>query len=275
MSRADALFLQNCRDILDHGVWDTDQNVRPHWEDGTPAHTVKKFGIVNRYDLRQEFPILTIRRTYFKTCIDELLWIWQKKSNNIHDLNGHIWDEWADKDGNLGPVYGAQWRAWRTANGDKIDQISEVIDQIRHHPDSRRMIVCAWNVGDIPHMALPPCHCLFQFYVADGKLSCQLYQRSCDLFLGVPFNIASYSLLTHMMAAQCDLEPGDFIWTGGDCHIYLNHLNQVREQLSRTPRAYPTLTLARKPADIFSYRYEDFVIEGYNPWPAIKAPIAV
>jgi thymidylate synthase len=186
-----------------------------------------------------------------------------------------IWDEWADKDGNLGPVYGAQWRAWRTANGDKIDQISEVIDQIRHHPDSRRMIVCAWNVGDIPHMALPPCHCLFQFYVADGKLSCQLYQRSCDLFLGVPFNIASYSLLTHMMAAQCDLEPGDFIWTGGDCHIYLNHLNQVREQLSRTPRAYPTLTLARKPADIFSYRYEDFVIEGYNPWPAIKAPIAV
>ena len=275
MSRADALFLQNCRDILDHGVWDTDLPVRPHWEDGTPAHTVKKFGIVNRYDLQEEFPILTLRRTYWKTAVDELLWIWQKKSNNIHDLNGHIWDEWADKDGNLGPVYGAQWRAWRTANGDKIDQISEVIDQIRHHPDSRRMIVCAWNVGDIPHMALPPCHCLFQFYVADGKLSCQLYQRSCDLFLGVPFNIASYSLLTHMMAAQCDLEPGDFIWTGGDCHIYLNHLNQVREQLSRTPRAYPTLTLARKPADIFSYRYEDFVIEGYNPWPAIKAPIAV
>ena len=275
MSHADALFLQNCRDILDHGVWDTDLPVRPHWEDGTPAHTVKKFGIVNRYDLQEEFPILTLRRTYWKTAVDELLWIWQKKSNNIHDLNGHIWDEWADKDGNLGPVYGAQWRAWRTANGDKIDQISEVIDQIRHHPDSRRMIVCAWNVGDIPHMALPPCHCLFQFYVADGKLSCQLYQRSCDLFLGVPFNIASYSLLTHMMAAQCDLEPGDFIWTGGDCHIYLNHLNQVREQLSRTPRAYPTLTLARKPADIFSYRYEDFVIEGYNPWPAIKAPIAV
>lgn len=254
--------------VYEHGVKKTDR---------TGTGTISVFGYQMRFPLSEGFPLVTTKKLHTRSIIHELLWFLNGDTNiqYLHDNKVTIWDEWANKDGNLGPVYGAQWRAWRTANGDKIDQISEVIDQIRHHPDSRRMIVCAWNVGDIPHMALPPCHCLFQFYVADGKLSCQLYQRSCDLFLGVPFNIASYSLLTHMMAAQCDLEPGDFIWTGGDCHIYLNHLNQVREQLSRTPRAYPTLTLARKPADIFSYRYEDFVIEGYNPWPAIKAPIAV
>ena len=254
--------------VYEHGVKKTDR---------TGTGTISVFGYQMRFPLSEGFPLVTTKKLHTRSIIHELLWFLNGDTNiqYLHDNKVTIWDEWADKDGNLGPVYGAQWRAWRTSNGDKIDQSSEVIDQIRHHPDSRRMIVCAWNVGDIPHMALPPCHCLFQFYVADGKLSCQLYQRSCDLFLGVPFNIASYSLLTHMMAAQCDLEPGDFIWTGGDCHIYLNHLNQVREQLSRTPRAYPTLTLARKPADIFSYRYEDFVIEGYNPWPAIKAPIAV
>lgn len=184
-------------------------------------------------------------------------------------------NEWADAEGNLGPVYGAQWRSWPTPDGQHIDQITRVVEDIRRSPDSRRLIVSAWNVGELPHMALPPCHALFQFYVAEGRLSCQLYQRSADIFLGVPFNIASYALLTHMVAQQTDLEPGEFIWTGGDCHLYLNHLDQARLQLSRTPRALPRLKLARRPESIFDYRFEDFVIEDYDPWPGIKAPIAV
>ena len=186
-----------------------------------------------------------------------------------------IWDEWADENGDLGPVYGVQWRSWPTADGRHIDQISNVIEQIKTNPDSRRLIICSWNVGLIDKMALPPCHCLFQFYVNEGRLSCQLYQRSCDIFLGVPFNIASYSLLTCMVAQQCNLLPGEFIWTGGDCHIYKNHFEQVALQLSRTPRPYPKLVIARKPASIFDYKFEDFEIVGYNPYPTIKAPIAV
>lgn len=186
-----------------------------------------------------------------------------------------IWDEWADENGDLGPIYGVQWRKWRGADNQTIDQISELVHTIKTNPDSRRMIVSAWNVAELPKMALPPCHMLFQVYVADGKLSCQLYQRSCDIFLGVPFNIASYSLLTHMLAQQCDLEVGDFVWTGGDCHIYNNHFDQVRLQLSREPRPYPKLVIKRRPESIFDYRYEDFEIVGYDPHPHIKAPVAV
>ena len=207
----------------------------------------------------------------------ELLWFLSGSGNigYLHDNKVSIWDEWADENGDLGPVYGVQWRSWPTPDGRHIDQITNAVDLIKNHPDSRRIIVCSWNVADIDRMALPPCHCLFQFYVADGKLSCQLYQRSCDIFLGVPFNIASYALLTHMMAQQCDLEPGEFIWTGGDCHIYNNHFEQTVEQLSREPRPYPKLVIKRRPASIFDYKFEDFEITDYNPWPHIKAPIAV
>ena len=193
----------------------------------------------------------------------------------LRDNHVTIWDEWADEHGELGPVYGVQWRSWPSPDGGTIDQISQVIHEIRQNPDSRRLIVSAWNVGDIPKMALPPCHLLFQFYVAQGKLSCQLYQRSCDIFIGVPFNIASYALLTHMVAQQCDLDVGDFVWTGGDCHIYSNHFDQVRDQLSRTPRPYPKLVIKRKPQSLFDYRYEDFEVEAYDPHPHIKAAVAV
>ena len=245
--------------------------------DRTGTGTVSVFGYQMRFPLSEGFPLVTTKKLHLRSIIHELLWFLKGDTNigYLHDNRVTIWDEWADENGDLGPVYGAQWRAWKTADGGSVDQISDVIRQIRETPDSRRMIVCAWNVGELPQMALPPCHCLFQFYVAGGRLSCQLYQRSCDIFLGVPFNIASYALLTHMIAQQCDLEPGEFIWTGGDCHIYSNHFEQVKEQLSRTPRPYPKLVIARKPEDIFSYRFEDFVIEGYDPWPAIKAPIAV
>ncbi|MDL2059111.1 thymidylate synthase [Mesosutterella sp. AGMB02718] len=254
--------------VFDNGVEKTDR---------TGTGTLSVFGYQMRFPLSEGFPLVTTKKLHLRSIIFELLWFLSGDTNikYLHDNRVTIWDEWADAQGNLGPIYGAQWRSWRAASGEKIDQIAELIEQIKTHPDSRRLIVCAWNVGEIRRMALPPCHCLFQFYVADGKLSCQLYQRSCDIFLGVPFNIASYSLLTHMVAQQCGLQPGDFIWTGGDCHIYLNHLEQVREQLSRSPRRYPTLRILRKPKDIFSYRYEDFAFEGYNPWPAIKAPIAV
>ena len=214
---------------------------------------------------------------HLRSIIHELLWFLSGSSNikYLHDNKVTIWDEWADENGDLGPVYGVQWRSWPTADGRHIDQISNVIEQIKTNPDSRRLIVCSWNVGLIDKMALPPCHCLFQFYVNEGRLSCQLYQRSCDIFLGVPFNIASYSLLTCMVAQQCNLLPGEFIWTGGDCHIYKNHFEQVALQLSRTPRPYPKLVIARKPASIFDYKFEDFEIVGYNPYPTIKAPIAV
>ena len=230
-----------------------------------------------RFPLADGFPLLTTKKLHTRSIIHELLWFLKGDTNigYLRDNGVTIWDEWADAEGNRGPVYGAQWRSWPPPDGQHIDQITRVVEDIRRSPDSRRLIVSAWNVGELPHMALPPCHALFQFYVAEGRLSCQLYQRSADIFLGVPFNIASYALLTHMVAQQTDLEPGEFIWTGGDCHLYLNHLDQARLQLSRTPRALPRLKLARRPESIFDYRFEDFVIEDYDPWPGIKAPIAV
>ena len=230
-----------------------------------------------RFNLAEGFPLVTTKKLHIRSIVHELLWFLSGSSNikYLHDNGVSIWDEWADENGDLGPVYGVQWRSWPAPDGRKIDQISNLIEGIKRNPDSRRHLVVAWNPAEVDKMALPPCHCLFQFYVANGKLSCQLYQRSCDIFLGVPFNIASYSLLTHMVAQQCDLEVGDFVWTGGDCHIYKNHFEQVELQLSRTPRAYPKLVINRKPSSIFDYKFEDFVIEGYDPWPHIKAPIAV
>ena len=259
-------------DLLDHVLT---HGVRK--EDRTGTGTLSVFGHQMRFPLADGFPLLTTKKLHTRSIIHELLWFLKGDTNigYLRDNGVTIWDEWADAEGNLGPVYGAQWRSWPTPDGQHIDQITRVVEDIRRSPDSRRLIVSAWNVGELPHMALPPCHALFQFYVAEGRLSCQLYQRSADIFLGVPFNIASYALLTHMVAQQTDLEPGEFIWTGGDCHLYLNHLNQARLQLSRTPRALPRLKLARRPESIFDYRFEDFVIEGYDPWPGIKAPIAV
>ena len=245
--------------------------------DRTGVGTRSLFGYQMRFDLKESFPLVTTKKLHLRSIIHELLWFLSGSSNikYLHDNKVTIWDEWADENGDLGPVYGVQWRSWPTADGRHIDQISNVIGQIKTNPDSRRLIVCSWNVGLIDKMALPPCHCLFQFYVNEGRLSCQLYQRSCDIFLGVPFNIASYSLLTCMVAQQCNLLPGEFIWTGGDCHIYKNHFEQVALQLSRTPRPYPKLVIARKPASIFDYKFEDFEIVGYDPYPTIKAPIAV
>lgn len=245
--------------------------------DRTGVGTRSVFGYQMRFDLSEGFPLVTTKKLHIRSIVHELLWFLSGLGNigYLHDNKVSIWDEWADENGDLGPVYGVQWRSWPTPDGRHIDQITNAVDLIKNHPDSRRIIVCSWNVADIDRMALPPCHCLFQFYVADGKLSCQLYQRSCDIFLGVPFNIASYALLTHMMAQQCDLEPGEFIWTGGDCHIYNNHFEQTVEQLSREPRPYPKLVIKRRPASIFDYKFEDFEITDYNPWPHIKAPIAV
>lgn len=259
-------------DLLDHVLT---HGVRK--EDRTGTGTLSVFGHQMRFPLADGFPLLTTKKLHTRSIIHELLWFLKGDTNigYLRDNGVTIWDEWADAEGNLGPVYGAQWRSWPTPDGQHIDQITRVVEDIRRSPDSRRLIVSAWNVGELPHMALPPCHALFQFYVAEGRLSCQLYQRSADIFLGVPFNIASYALLTHVVAQQTDLEPGEFIWTGGDCHLYLNHLDQARLQLSRTPRALPRLKLARRPESIFDYRFEDFVIEGYDPWPGIKAPIAV
>lgn len=255
-------------DVFEHGV---------HKSDRTGTGTRSVFGRQIRFSLSEGFPLVTTKKLHTRSIIYELLWF-LSGSTNIKYLNDHgvtIWDEWADENGDLGPVYGHQWRAWPAADGREIDQISQVIEEIKRHPDSRRLIVSAWNPGEVAKMALPPCHCLFQFYVADGKLSCQLYQRSCDLFLGVPFNIASYSLLTHMVAQQCGFEVGDFVWTGGDVHIYDNHVEQVKLQLSREPRPYPKLVIKRRPDSIFGYEYEDFAFEGYDPYPAIKAPVAV
>ena len=245
--------------------------------DRTGVGTRSVFGYQMRFDLSEGFPLVTTKKLHIRSIVHELLWFLSGSSNigYLHDNKVSIWDEWADENGDLGPVYGVQWRSWPTPDGRHIDQIANAVDLIKNHPDSRRIIVCSWNVADIDRMALPPCHCLFQFYVADAKLSCQLYQRSCDIFLGVPFNIASYALLTHMMAQQCDLEPGEFIWTGGDCHIYNNHFEQTVEQLSREPRPYPKLVIKRRPASIFDYKFEDFEITDYNPWPHIKAPIAI
>lgn len=245
--------------------------------DRTGVGTRSVFGYQMRFNLAEGFPLVTTKKLHIRSIVHELLWFLSGLSNikYLHDNGVSIWDEWADENGDLGPVYGVQWRSWPAADGRKIDQITNLVEGIKRNPDSRRHLVVAWNPAEVDKMALPPCHCLFQFYVANGKLSCQLYQRSCDIFLGVPFNIASYSLLTHMIAQQCDLDVGDFVWTGGDCHIYKNHFEQVELQLSRTPRAYPKLVICRKPASIFDYKFEDFVIEGYDPWPHIKAPIAV
>lgn len=245
--------------------------------DRTGTGTRSVFGYQMRFDLQQGFPLITTKKLHTRSIFTELLWFLRGDSNIswLHEHKVSIWDEWADEQGNLGPIYGVQWRSWPTAEGCSIDQISQLIEQIKSNPDSRRLLVCSWNVGQIEAMALPPCHVLFQFYVADGKLSCQLYQRSADIFLGVPFNIASYALLTHLVAQQTDLQVGDFIWTGGDCHLYSNHLEQARLQLTRTPRPYPTLRIRRRPEDIFSYRIEDFEILNYDPHPHIKAPVAV
>ena len=245
--------------------------------DRTGVGTRSVFGYQMRFNLAEGFPLVTTKKLHIRSIVHELLWFLSGSSNikYLHDNGVSIWDEWADENGDLGPVYGVQWRSWPAADGRKIDQITNLVEGIKKNPDSRRHLVVAWNPAEVDKMALPPCHCLFQFYVANGKLSCQLYQRSCDIFLGVPFNIASYSLLPHMIAQQCDLDVGDFVWTGGDCHIYKNHFEQVELQLSRTPRAYPKLVIGRKPASIFDYKFEDFVIEGYDPWPHIKAPIAV
>ena len=246
------------RYVYEHGVDKADRT-------GTGTRSV--FGYQMRFNLAEGFPLVTTKKLHLRSIIHELLWFLKGDSNIAYlKENGvRIWDEWADENGDLGPVYGVQWRSWRGADGETVDQIANLIDEIKRNPDSRRLIVSAWNVAEVPKMALPPCHLLMQFYVAGGRLSCQLYQRSCDIFLGVPFNIASYSLLTHMVAQQCDLEPGDFVWTGGDCHIYKNHFEQVELQLSREPR----------PESIFDYRYEDFEIVGYDPHPHIKGVVSV
>jgi thymidylate synthase len=256
------------RDVLANGV---------HKSDRTGTGTRSLFGRQLRFDLSEGFPLITTKRVHFKSIAYELLWFLRGESNVgwLRENGVTIWDEWADASGDLGPVYGVQWRSWPTPNGEQIDQISEVIEAIKATPDSRRLIVSAWNPADIPNMALAPCHAFFQFYVADGKLSCQLYQRSADMFLGVPFNIASYALLTHMVAAQTGLEVGDFVWTGGDCHIYDNHVEQVTEQLSREPFPAPSLKIVTQRDSIFDYAFEDFEVVGYQHHPAIRAAVAV
>jgi len=261
-------YLELMRHVLEHGDRKTDR---------TGTGTLSVFGWQMRFRLQDGFPLLTTKKLHTRSIIHELLWFLQGDTN-IRYLKEHgvsIWDEWANEQGELGPVYGKQWRRWENADGTTVDQITKLVEGIKRNPDSRRHIVSAWNPGEVDRMALPPCHALFQFYVANGRLSCQLYQRSADIFLGVPFNIASYALLTHMVAQACDLEPGDFVWTGGDCHLYLNHLEQTREQLSREPRALPTLKMNPAVKDIFAFRFEDFGLEGYDPHPHIKAPVAV
>ncbi len=256
------------RHVYAHGVAKSDRT-------GTGTRSV--FGHQMRFDLREGFPLVTTKKVHLKSIILELLWFLRGDGNAkwLQERGVTIWDEWAKPDGDLGPVYGVQWRSWPTPDGGHIDQIAEVVKQLQTNPDSRRIIVSAWNVADLPKMALMPCHAFFQFYVAEGRLSCQLYQRSADIFLGVPFNIASYALLTHMLAQQCELEVGDFIWTGGDCHIYSNHFEQVEQQLARAPYPYPLLNIKRRPASIFDYAYEDFEVLEYQHHPAIKAPVAV
>ena len=268
MTHADDIYLTLMRHVLEHGVDKSDRT-------GTGTRSV--FGYQLRFALDQTFPLLTTKKLHLRSIIHELLWFLKGDTNiaYLRDNKVTIWDEWADADGNLGPVYGYQWRSWPTPDGRHIDQITDVIKQIKTNPDSRRMIVSAWNVADIPKMALAPCHAFFQFYVANGKLSCQLYQRSADIFLGVPFNIASYALLTMMVAQVCGLKAGDFVHTLGDAHLYANHLDQAREQLERLPRASPLMRLNPTVNDILGFTFEDFTLEGYDPHPAIKAPIAV
>jgi len=261
-------YLALMQDILENGATKTDR---------TGTGTLSVFGRQMRFDLSQGFPLVTTKKLHLRSIIYELLWFLKGETNikYLKDNGVSIWDEWADENGELGPVYGSQWRSWPAPDGRHIDQITQVLNQIKTKPDSRRHIVTAWNPAEVDKMALPPCHALFQFYVADGKLSCQLYQRSCDTFLGVPFNIASYALLTYMFAQQCELEPGDFVWTGGDVHLYTNHLEQTKLQLSREPFALPQLVIKRKPESIFDYQFEDFEIVNYQAHPGIKAPIAV
>ena len=261
-------YLDLLRHIRTHGV---------NKEDRTGTGTQSVFGYQMRFNLQDGFPLLTTKKVHLKSIIYELLWF-ISGNTNVRWLQEHgvtIWDEWADENGNLGPVYGHQWRSWPAPDGGTIDQLSQVVELIQKNPDSRRMLVTAWNPGEVEKMALPPCHCLFQFYVAEGKLSCQLYQRSADVFLGVPFNIASYALLTLMIAQVCGLQPGEFIHTTGDTHIYRNHFEQVALQLSREPRPLPRMRLNPEVKSIFDFKYEDFTLEGYDPWPAIKAPVAV
>jgi thymidylate synthase len=261
-------YLDLMRHVRDHGV---------RKEDRTGTGTLSVFGYQMRFDLSEGFPLVTTKKLHLRSIIHELLWFLRGETNiaYLHDHKVTIWDEWADEHGELGPVYGSQWRSWMTADGRHIDQIRQVIDQIRNNPDSRRIIVSAWNVGEIEKMALPPCHAFFQFYVAEGKLSCQLYQRSADIFLGVPFNIASYALLTQMMAQVTGLRAGDFVHTLGDAHLYLNHLEQVETQLARDPRPLPVMRLNPAVEDLFAFTYEDFELQQYNPHPHIKAPVAV
>ncbi|MBT2285614.1 thymidylate synthase [Paenibacillus polymyxa] len=261
-------YLDLLQDILNNGV---------HKGDRTGTGTQSVFGRQLRYDLSEGFPLVTTKRIHLKSVIHELLWFLSGDTNisYLKENGVKIWDDWADENGDLGPVYGSQWRTWEAPNGEKIDQIAAVIDSIKNNPDSRRHLVSAWNVAEINNMKLPPCHFAFQFYVAEGKLSCMLTMRSVDTFLGLPFNIASYALLTHMIAQQCDLEVGDFIWSGGDVHIYSNHVDQVKIQLEREPYALPKLVIKRKPDSIFDYKFEDFEFENYQHHPGIKAPIAV
>lgn len=261
-------YLDFMRHVREHGVRKTDR---------TGTGTLSVFGYQMRFDLQAGFPLVTTKKIHLKSVIHELLWFLRGETNVAY-LREHgvsIWDEWADAEGNLGPVYGKQWRSWPAPDGRVIDQMSEVLRQLREQPDSRRIIVSAWNVGELQEMALAPCHAFFQFYVAEGRLSCQLYQRSADVFLGVPFNIASYALLTHMVAAQCKLQLGDFVWTGGDCHLYLNHLEQADLQLTRQPLPLPSLIFKRTPPSLFDYQFEDIEIKDYQYHPAIRAPVAI
>lgn len=261
-------YLNLLQHILDQGTEKTDR---------TGTGTLSVFGYQMRFNLGEGFPLVTTKKLHVRSIIHELLWF-LNGDTNIAYLNKHgvsIWDEWADSQGNLGPVYGKQWRSWPTTNNQSIDQISQIVEQIKNNPDSRRLVVSAWNVAELDKMALMPCHALFQFYVAKGKLSCQLYQRSADVFLGVPFNIASYALLTHMVAEQCNLQVGDFVWTGGDCHLYLNHVEQARLQLARQPLSLTQLKIKQKPKSLFDYQFDDFIFINYESHPAIKAPIAI
>ena len=261
-------YLDLMRHVREHGV---------RKDDRTGTGTLSVFGQQMRFDLADGFPLVTTKKVHVKSIVHELLWFLRGETNvrSLNEAGVTIWDEWADANGELGPIYGYQWRHWTARDGREIDQLADVVAEIRRNPDSRRMIVSAWNVGDLPRMKLPPCHMFFQFYVAEGRLSLQMYQRSCDLFLGVPFNIASYALLTHMVAQQTDLDVGDFVWTGGDCHVYLNHLEQVDTQLARNPLPLPQLAIRRRPPTLFDYRYDDFEIVGYVSHGALKAPVAV
>ena len=261
-------YLNMMRHVRDNGA---------HKEDRTGTGTLSVFGHQMRFDLSRGFPLVTTKKLHLRSIIHELLWFLGGDSNvrYLRDNGVSIWDEWADENGDLGPVYGVQWRSWPAPDGSSIDQISDIVDRLQNDPDSRRILVYAWNVAELPNMVLPPCHCLFQFYVADGRLSCQLYQRSADIFLGVPFNIASYALLTHMLAQQTGLNVGEFIWTGGDCHLYSNHLQQADEQLERQPLSLPRLAIKRRPASLFDYQFDDFEMLNYEFHPHIRAAVAV